>query len=120
MVKRPSSAALDATFGALSDPTRRAIVDRLSRGRASVSELARPFDMSLVAVSKHIRVLEDAGLLSVRKEGRVRWCALQAGPLRDTTSWFDHYRKFWEGQLDALAEYVEQPSKTRTDGRRRR
>src|SRR5436305_14791343 len=118
MVKGPSSDVLDATLGALSDPTRRAIVDRLSRGRASVSELARPFDMSLVAVSKHIRVLEDAGLVSVHKEGRVRWCALRPGPLRIATTWFDHYRKFWEGQRDALAQHAEQTSNTRPDSRR--
>lgn len=106
MVKRKPK--LDATFAALADPTRRAILARLARGDSSVCELAKPFDMSLPAVSKHLRVLERAGLLAQDREGRVRRCRLRAEPMRAAARWIDRYRKFWSDQLDALAEYVEQ------------
>jgi DNA-binding transcriptional ArsR family regulator len=97
---------LDAVFGALADPTRRAILVRLTGGDVSTSELAEPFDMSLVAVSKHLSVLERAGLVERRKDGRVRRCRLVADPLRDAVHWMERYRVFWEGQFDRLATYL--------------
>ena len=106
MVKSPNS-TLNRTFAALSDPTRRAIVARLAAGEASVTEIAEPFAMSLPAVSKHLRVLEEAGLLARRKEGRVHRIRLVAKPLREASEWISVYRDFWEGRLDALAEYLE-------------
>jgi DNA-binding transcriptional ArsR family regulator len=96
------SQRLDATFGALSDPTRRAIVHRLSRGEATVGELAQPFDMSLPAISKHLTVLEDAGLLVRMKEGRTRRCRLIEQPMREALQWIAGYGGFWEGRLDSL------------------
>jgi len=101
-----SQGALDATFAALSDPTRRAILARLSQGESSVSELAEPFDVSLPAVLKHVHVLERAGLVEHEKEGRVRRCRLKAQPLRQAMSWLDHYRNFWEVRLDALERHL--------------
>jgi DNA-binding transcriptional ArsR family regulator len=95
-------ATLDAVFGALADPTRRAIVERLTEGEAATSELAEPFEASLPAVLKHLRVLEDAGLLMTRKEGRVRRCRLVPDPLGDAISWMAHYGAFWEQRLDSL------------------
>jgi DNA-binding transcriptional ArsR family regulator len=106
MVNNPEG-ALDAVFAALSDPTRRTILQRLARGEATVSELAEPFDMSLPAVSKHLRVLESAGLLSREVEGRVHRIELAAGPLREAMRWLEDYRRFWSARLDALAAYVE-------------
>jgi len=104
-----SAAALDATFGALADPTRRAILARLARAPdASVGELARPFDMSPPAISKHLRVLEEAGLLSRRRAGRVHHCRFVPGPMRTAADWIAHYRAFWEGRLDALQRYFEE------------
>ena len=96
------SQSLDATFGALSDPTRRAIVARLTRGDALVGELAEPFDISLPAISKHLTVLEDAGLVARTKEGRTRRCHLLDEPMRDALEWIATYGSFWEGQLDSL------------------
>jgi DNA-binding transcriptional ArsR family regulator len=96
------SQSLDATFGALSDPTRRAIVQRLTRGDALVGELAEPFDISLPAISKHLTVLEDAGLVVRTKEGRTRRCRLLEEPMRDALEWIATYGSFWEGQLDSL------------------
>jgi DNA-binding transcriptional ArsR family regulator len=101
-----SSPALDRTFAALSDPTRRAILARLAQGEASVTELASPFDVSLPAVSKHLRVLEQAGLMRRKKEGRIHHCRLVAGPLQDAAEWLAFYERFWEGKLDALADYL--------------
>jgi DNA-binding transcriptional ArsR family regulator len=101
-----SSPGLDRTFAALSDPTRRAILARLAQGEASVSELAAPFDVSLPAVSKHLRVLERAGLMRRQKEGRVHHCRLVAEPLQDAAVWLAFYERFWEGKLDALAGYL--------------
>jgi DNA-binding transcriptional ArsR family regulator len=104
MVKN-SGARLDAVFAALADPTRRAIVTRLADGEASVSELAAPFDVSLPAVSKHLDVLERAGLLARRKEGRVRRCRLVAAPMRAADEWLARYRIFWDRRLDSLADH---------------
>jgi DNA-binding transcriptional ArsR family regulator len=93
---------LDAVFGALADPTRRAIVERLTKGEASVSELARPFDVSLPAISRHLRVLDEAGLIARRKDGRVNHCRLVEDSLKDAISWIVHYGAFWEERLDSL------------------
>ena len=101
-------AKLDATFAALADPTRRAILARLARGDVNVGSLARPFDMSLPAVSKHLRVLERAGMLRQDRQGRVRLCRLRADPLKAAARWIDRYSRFWTQQLDALAAFVEQ------------
>jgi DNA-binding transcriptional ArsR family regulator len=102
---------LDATFGALSDPTRRAILTRLARGPASVTEIASPFDMSLPAVSKHVRVLEDAGLVARAKKGREHTITLTPTPHVDATRWLTESRKFWEGTLDRLADVLTQTTK---------
>jgi DNA-binding transcriptional ArsR family regulator len=102
-----SAPSLDRTFSALSDPTRRAILGRLAQGEATVTELARPFDMSLPAVSKHLRVLENAGLLTRRKEGRIHHVGLAAAPLQGAADWLDFYRSFWEARFDSLADFLE-------------
>ncbi len=107
---QPSPAALDKTFSALADPTRRAILSRLARGESSVGELAAPFDMSWPAISKHLRVLEGAGLMKREKDGRVHRCRLEPGPMKDAAEWIAFYRQFWEGQLDALADYLNEAS----------
>ncbi len=99
---------LDRTFAALADPTRRAILLRLSEGEATVGELARPFRMSRPAISKHLRVLERAGLVVRRKDGRISRCTLDASPMRDAATWVERYRRFWEGQLDRLTTYLEE------------
>jgi DNA-binding transcriptional ArsR family regulator len=99
--------ALDSTFAALSDATRRGILARLATGEASVTELAKPYDMSLPAVSKHLRVLESAGLVTRNKEGRVQRCRLVAGPMKGAADWIEHYRRFWDTQLDSLQRYLE-------------
>jgi DNA-binding transcriptional ArsR family regulator len=102
------SASLDATFGALADPTRRAILAKLALSpEASVGELARPFSISLPAVSRHLRVLEEAGLVSREKDGRVHRCRLLAEPMRAAAGWIEQYREFWEARLDALQRYLE-------------
>jgi DNA-binding transcriptional ArsR family regulator len=107
MVKRSrGSHTLDAVFSALADPTRRAIVVRLAEGEASVSELAAPFDVSLPAITKHLAVLERAGLLEHHKQGRVRRCRLVAGPMRAADDWLGTYRVFWERRLDSLADHL--------------
>ena len=98
---------LDAVFAALAHPIRRAIVERLAEGECTVSELAKPHDVSLPAISQHLRVLEDAGLLEQTPDGRVRRCALKAAPLSAAFSWIVQYRLFWEDQLDAIARKVE-------------
>src|SRR5258705_12001106 len=99
---------LDATFAALADPTRRAILARLMSGEASVTELAGPFAMSLPAVSKHLKVLERAGLISRGRDAQWRPCRLDAGPLREVADWVEHYRRFWKENLDRLDEYLRQ------------
>ncbi len=98
---------LDQTFAALADPTRRAILARLLDGPAPVTELASPFDMSLPAVSKHLQVLARAGLLIQVRDGRTRRCELVPGPMEAAADWIAHYRHFWEGQLGALAVYLQ-------------
>jgi DNA-binding transcriptional ArsR family regulator len=99
--------ALDSTFAALSDATRRGILARLATGEASVTELAKPYDMSLPAVSKHLRVLESAGLVRRIKQGRVQRCSLEAAPMKSAAAWIEHYRRFWDVQLDSLQRYLE-------------
>jgi len=98
---------LDRTFAALADPTRRRILAHLARGDRCVTHLARPHAMSLPAVSKHLRVLEQAGLLRRRRSGRVHEMRLEAKPLKQAAEWVEEYRKFWEGSLDRLAKYLE-------------
>ena len=99
--------ALDRTFAALSHPARRAILGRLARGEvASVTDLAEPFDMSLVAVSRHVRVLEDAGLIRRKKEGRSRLCRYEPGPIGDAKDWIETHQRYWSAQLEALARYL--------------
>lgn len=100
------SISLDATFAALADPTRRAILARLARGEPSVTELAEPFEVTLPAISKHLRVLERAGLIIRQKKGRVHHFRLVARPMKDAAEWVASYRRFWEEQLDALTEYL--------------
>jgi len=107
---------LDETFRALADGTRRAILARLSRGDALVSELAAPFSMSLPAISKHLRVLEDAGLISKKKFGRSRVCHLEAEPLQKVASWTGFYKSFWDIRLDRLSQSLEQNSDDITSG----
>ncbi len=97
---------LSSTFAALADPTRRAILSRLSGGEASVKELARPFEMTLPAISKHLKVLERAGLIERGREAQWRPCRLQAAPLQQASSWIEQYRQFWEQRLDRLEEYL--------------
>ncbi len=106
MVQAADSDPLSATFAALADPTRRAILARLASGEASVTELAEPFDMSLPAVSKHLKVLERAGLIGRNREAQWRRCRLEASPLRDVSQWIDQYREFWEERLDRLEAYL--------------
>lgn len=98
---------LDAVFHALGDRTRRALLARLANRPAIITELAQPFAMSLPAVSKHIRVLESAGLVVRAVDGRVHQCSLDAKPLKTIAAWVSHYRRFWETNLDELARYVE-------------
>jgi DNA-binding transcriptional ArsR family regulator len=102
---------LSTTFAALADPTRRAILARLSSGETSVTELAEPFDMSLPAVSKHLKVLERAGLIARGREAQWRPCRLEAGPLKGAADWLEHYRRFWEASFDRLDEYLRQVQK---------
>jgi DNA-binding transcriptional ArsR family regulator len=105
-----SSTRLDATFAALADPTRRAILARLAKGEASVTDLAEPFAMSQPAISKHLKVLERAGLISRGRDAQRRPRRLEARPLRDATQWLEHYRQFWEAQfqrLDALLQELQ-------------
>ena len=97
---------LSLTLSALADPTRRGILARLATGEATVKELAEPYDMSLAAVSKHLKVLEGAGLISRGKEAQWRPCKLEAGPLRDVDAFIENYRRFWEESLDKLEDYL--------------
>ena len=110
---------LTATFAALADPTRRAILARLASGESSVTELAGPFEMSLPAVSKHLKVLERAGLISRSRHAQWRPCQLKAKPLRDVADWVEHYRRFWEESFDRLDEYLlELKKKEKKHGRK--
>ena len=109
---------LTATFAALADPTRRAILARLASGEASVSALAEPFAMSLPAVSKHLKVLERAGPITRGRAAQWRPCRLEAAPLKDAADWLEEYRRFWEESFDRLEEYLrELQEKEKTDGR---
>ena len=105
------SKVLDRTFGALADPTRRLILAQLAKGEACVTNLARPHAMSLAAVSKHLIVLERAGLVKRRREGRVHSLALEAKPMQEAQAWLDRYRKFWEGNLDQFEKYLDKLQK---------
>ncbi|WP_332700417.1 ArsR/SmtB family transcription factor [Devosia sp.] len=109
--------ALSTTLAALADPTRRAILARLSLGEASVNELAEPFDMTLAAVSKHIKVLEHAGLVSRGRQAQWRPCKLEAAPMRDVASLVELYRKFWEQNLDQLDAYLKKLQTPETDSK---
>jgi DNA-binding transcriptional ArsR family regulator len=109
---------LSTTFAALADPTRRAILARLVSGEASVTELAEPFQMSLPAVSKHLKVLERAGLIIRGRAAQWRPCRLEAAPLKDAADWLEHYRRFWEESFDRLESYLsELQEKEKTDDR---
>ncbi|HYY08647.1 MAG TPA: metalloregulator ArsR/SmtB family transcription factor [Actinomycetota bacterium] len=111
---------LDRTFAALADPTRRAILARLTEGEAPVTELAKPFRMTLPAVSKHLKVLEEAGLIARSRERQWRPARLEAQPLRDVAEWAERYRRFWEERYDRLDEYLEElQGKEEHDGRER-
>jgi len=99
--------SISSTFAALADPTRRAILARLALGETSVTELAEPFEMSMPAVSKHLRVLERAGLITRGREAQWRPCKLKAEPLREAAGWLDEYRQFWEQSFDRLDEYLQ-------------
>jgi DNA-binding transcriptional ArsR family regulator len=115
---------LSATFAALADPTRRAILARLVSGECSVNELAEPFEMSLPAVSKHLRVLERAGLIARRRDAQFRPCRIEPGPLKDVAAWTERYRHLWEERLDRLDRYLQHlttsPTKERRHGRQSR
>ncbi len=111
---------LSTTFAALADPTRRAILARLSLGECSVTELAAPFDMSMPAVSKHLRVLERAGLVGRSRDAQWRPCRLQAAPLKDVADWTERYRELWEGRLDRLDDYLKQLGNTHKEKRHAR
>jgi DNA-binding transcriptional ArsR family regulator len=99
---------LNRTFAALADPTRRRLLERLARGDQCVTDLARPYSMSLPAVSKHLRVLENAGLIRRRRDGRVHSLKLEAAPMKQASLWIEEYRRFWEGSLDRLDEYLKE------------
>jgi DNA-binding transcriptional ArsR family regulator len=115
-----SEAALNATFAALADPTRRAILARLSRGEASVGELAAPFAMSLPAISKHLKVLERARLIARGREAQWRPCRLQPAALREIADWVDHYRRFWEDGFERLGAYLDELKTKETKHARRK
>lgn len=111
---------LSVTFAALADPTRRAILARLTAGEASVTELAKPFKMSLPGISKHLKVLERARLIARGQNAQWRPCRLRAGPLKDIAGWVEHYRRFWEESFDRLDEYLKEvQSKEKEHGRRK-
>jgi len=108
---------LTTTFSALADPTRRAILARLISGEASVTQLAEPFSMSLPAVSKHLKVLERAGLIARGREAQWRPCRLAAGPLKDVSDWVEHYRRFWAESFDRLDDYLREVQRTENRGK---
>ena len=117
-----STDQLSVTFAALADPTRRAILARLLSGERSVGELAEPFNMSMPAVSKHLRVLERAGLIARRKEAQWRRCRINANPLKDVSNWAEHYRHVWEQRLDRLDQYLQhvKTKEEKSHGRKQR
>ena len=106
MVEHSQSAELDRVFSALADPTRRAILRRLTHRPATINEIAKPFRVSLNAISKHVMTLERAGILRRQIKGREHYCWIEPGPLREANEWMEHYRRFWEQRLDALEAYV--------------
>lgn len=122
MVQQATPDQLSATFAALADPTRRAILARLARGECSVTELAAPFDMSLPGVSKHLRVLERAGLISRGRDAQWRPCRIEARPLKEVADWTDRYRSLWEARLNRLDNYLQQMQlkEDKRHGRRKR
>jgi DNA-binding transcriptional ArsR family regulator len=105
-LQQASPDPLSATFSALADPTRRAILARLASGEVSVTKLAEPFEMSMPAISKHLKVLERAGLIARGREAQWRPCRLEAGPLKDVSNWVETYRQFWEESFDRLDVYL--------------
>ena len=109
---------LDAVFSALADPTRRAILARLTEGEASVNQLAEPFDMSLPAVSKHLKILENAGLISRGREAQWRPARLEPMALKGVSDWLEHYRRFWDRSFDRLDDYLRKVQKGNNDGER--
>lgn len=111
---------LTATFAALADPTRRAILTRLSKGERSVSDLAQPFEMTLPAISKHLKVLEKAGLIERSRAAQYRPCKLNAKPLREAAQWVEQYRQFWEQRLDRLDDYLAKLQKEQAQGKKKR
>jgi DNA-binding transcriptional ArsR family regulator len=113
---------LSTTFAALADPTRRAILTRLAAGEASVTELAEPFDMSLPAISKHLKVLERAGLISRTRDAQWRRCHIEGEPLKHAADWIAHYKKFWEESFDRLDEYLRelQEAEKKKHGKRKK
>jgi len=116
-----SADPLSATFAALADPTRRAILARLTSGVASVTELAEPFDISMPAVSKHLKVLEHAGLIARSRDAQWRPCRLDAGPLKEVADWVERYRRFWEQSFERLDDYLrELRMKEKKHGRKQR
>jgi DNA-binding transcriptional ArsR family regulator len=112
-----STDPLSTTLSALADPTRRAILARLSQGEATVNELAAPFDISLPAISRHLKVLEFAGLISRGRDAQWRPCRLEAEPLRDVDGWLERYRRFWSGSFDKMDSYLAQITKGDGNGR---
>src|SRR3990167_6506167 len=115
---RAATAPLSATLSALADPTRRAILARLAEGEATVGELAEPFDISLPAGSRHLKVLEAAGLISRGREAQWRPARLEAGPLKDLAGWLEHYRRFWDGSFDRMDAYLSELTKGKPHGRK--
>jgi len=109
---------LSTTLSALADPTRRGILARLAQGEATVSELAAPYDMSMAAVSKHLKVLEGAGLISRGREAQWRPCKLEAAPMAEVADWLESYRRFWSASLDRLDDYLAELQKGDPDGSR--
>jgi DNA-binding transcriptional ArsR family regulator len=124
MIHTVSPDRISTTFAALADPTRRAILARLASGEASVTELAEPFEMSLPAVSKHLKVLERAGLIARGREAQWRPSRLEAGPLREVADWVEHYRQFWDESFDRLDVYLKElqnkPQKTQKNKKEER
>jgi DNA-binding transcriptional ArsR family regulator len=117
MVEYQNPANLDRVFSALSDPTRRAILRALTRRPATINEIAKPFPVSLNAISKHVMVLERAGLLHREIKGRQHYCRIEPRPLRQADAWMAHYRQFWDERLDALTVYVERKFKASKKGK---
>src|SRR6202047_4317820 len=120
-LQEASPDSLSSTFSALADPTRRAILARLASGEVSVTKLAEPFEMSMPAISKHLKVLERAGLIARGREAQWRPCRLEAGPLKEVAGWVEHYRRFWEESFDRLDDYLRKlQTKEKKHGRKQR